>query len=141
MRIARSLRPGVVGLALAACTTTAPMTDPGHLEVWNKLRDDLAAVIGGHVYRIPACNVFAADGVELRGVIIATPSGIQLAGFDDASTGSIGPRRFLVIGIDGLDRSRVSDLRTRPSWEPPSGRGCEMTLEEFLRPGGNDESG
>jgi hypothetical protein len=135
------VRLGLLLLAplLAACSTvTPPMQDPGRLEVWNGLRDALVVIVGGRLYPIGPCQVTTFDDVELRGVRLASPAGIQVAVFPaDTRPTPIGPVRYIVVGQRFFVENGggiAMDLRTRPNSERPDGRSCQMTLEQLLNP-------
>ena len=108
-------------------------SDPGDLEVWNYLRDPVAAIVSGQAQTVPACSTLRLSDVELRRVRIVSPTGLDLMRIDSLGGSPIGPRRFIVIDGAGL-----YDLRTTPNGEPPGpgARGCFGTvhgLQQQLR--------
>jgi hypothetical protein len=126
-----------LAVVLAACgSTPQPMRDPGTLEIWNGLRDELLVVISGRGYPVPACRITAFEGVDLRGVILASSGGIQVAAFPaDARPTPIGPRRYLLVGaahVFGGGETTVHDLRTRPNAPEPDGRTCRPTVDDLI---------
>ena len=122
----------LVAIVLAACSTMRPMTDPGRLEVWNGLRDQLAVIVGGRLYQIPACAVSIFEDVELRGVKVTTPTAVVVAEFAaDRRTAPIGEQRYIV--VSPTLHPDVLDVRTKPLFERPAGRNCTLTLTDLMK--------
>jgi hypothetical protein len=121
----------IMAMVAAACSTIRPLTDPGRLEVWNGLRDQLAVIVGGRLYQIQACAVSEFESVELRGVKVTTPTAVVVAEFAaDRRTAPMGERRYIVVSPMG--HPDVLDLRTKPPFERPAGRNCTLTLTDLM---------
>ena len=121
----------IMAMVAAACSTMRPMTDPGRLEVWNGIRDQLAVIVGGRMYQIPACAVSIFESIELRGVKVTTPTAVVVAEFAaDSRTAPIGEQRFIVVSPMG--HPDVLDVRTKPPFERPTGRNCTLTLTDLM---------
>ncbi len=121
-----------VVLVLPGCLP-GKRVDPGDLEIRNFLRDPVVAIVGGQPHTIPGCSTVQFPDVDLRGIRITTPTGLDLMRRDSPTGVPIGPRRFIVIDTG------FTDLRTGPRGvRPGPGMDCNLTLLDLLQPGGPD---
>jgi len=120
-----------LGIGLFGCLPGVRQ-DPGDLEVRNYLRDPILAVVGGAAHNVPGCSTIALAGVELRGVRILTPTGLDLMPVDSPRGVPIGPRRFILVTAP-----MVQDLRTSPNRpRPVPAMECQEGLGHMVRPRG-----